>query len=63
MDVGSKNIFQSQTRQGPLACVKKCKHLQGRAYSGRITRNNYCCPLMIQTKRRIKELKHMLQFF
>jgi len=30
MDVGSKNIFQSQTRQGPQVCAKKCKYLQGR---------------------------------
>jgi len=63
MAVGSKNIFQSQTRQGPQAFVKKCKYLQGRIYSGRITRNSDCGPLLVQTKRRIKEIKQQAIIF
>ncbi len=50
MDVGSKNIFQSQTQQGPKDCFKQLKYLQGLIYLGKITEDINIRPFCVLTK-------------
>lgn len=48
-NVGSKNIFQSQTRQGPHS-FKNSNTFEVVFLSREIRKNIYICPLLIQTK-------------
>ena len=59
MNVGSKNIFQSQTRQGPYSI--KLKYLQGRIYLGSIRKSNDICPQ--QTKMAKTQIKQPVTIF
>jgi hypothetical protein len=57
MDVGSKNIFQSQTRQGPQNCFKQLKYFQGLIYLGKITEDITIRPFWALTKNYDNEYK------